>query len=107
MQSIEWIAKIKTNAGYDIASYNSPDDKQINRFIEVKSYAGNNKYFYLSKNELKKSKSIGEEYWLYLVNRDNLNDKYYTPKMIQNPYLDVFTSDKWLKVAENWRFDEI
>jgi hypothetical protein len=43
---IEWIAEYVANEGYDIASYNSKADREHNRFIEVKSYAGSRPYFY-------------------------------------------------------------
>ena len=106
-QSIEWVAKMTVNDGYDIASYDIETDKNFNRFIEVKSYAGNNKYFYLSANELKVSKRIKQNYWLYLVNRDKLSEVGYVPTMIQNPYEIVFTSGDWEMEAQNWKFEEI
>jgi len=106
-QTIEWVAKVTVNDGYDIASYDNETDKNFNRFIEVKSYAGNNKYFYLSANELKVSKIKKESYWLYLVNRDKLSSKGYAPEMIQNPHEVVFTSTGWEKEAQSWKFEEI
>ena len=106
-KTIEWVAKISVNDGYDIASYDADSDNEFNRFIEVKSYSGDDKYFYLSKNELKVSKRKGPHYWLYLVNRDKLAEKSYKPSIIQNPYENVFTSNQWEKEAQNWKFQEI
>jgi len=106
-QPIEWVALVSVNDGYDIASYDNDDDKDFNRFIEVKSYAGKNKYFYLSANELKVSKRKKDSYWLYLVNRDKLSEEGYAPKMIQNPHEEVFTSSEWEKKPQNWKFQEI
>ena len=107
LKLIEWVAQVTVNDGYDIASFDDSNDNEFNRFIEVKSYTGNNQYFYLSKNELIISKRKGIRYWLYLVNRDKINDLGYIPTMIQNPFKNVFTSDNWEKEEQNWRFQEI
>jgi hypothetical protein len=106
-KSVEWVAKIIVNYGYDIASYDVNTDKELNRFIEVKSYSGSDVYFYLSKNELQISKRKGSSYWLYLVNRDKINNKDYEPLMIQDPYTHVFTSNQWESEAQNWKFQKI
>ena len=104
---IEWVAKISVNDGYDIASYDADSDKELNRFIEVKSYTGNDKYFYLSSNEYKTAKRRRQKYWLYLVNRDKLADRNYAPTMIQDPYINVFTSNDWEMESQNWKFKQI
>ena len=106
-KSIEWVAKYIVNAGYDIASYDNDDDDNTNRFIEVKSYTGNDKYFYLSSNEYKTAKRRRQKYWLYLVNRDKLADRNYAPTMIQDPYINVFTSNDWEMESQNWKFKQI
>ena len=62
-KNIDWVAKYVVNAGYDIASFNSKEDNEFNRFIEVKSYEGKMPYFYWSKNEIKVAQLYKNNYW--------------------------------------------
>lgn len=54
----------KASLGYDILSY---DEKGNEIFIEVKSSRNKISSFYISRNELEKSKLYGEKYRIYLV----------------------------------------
>jgi len=45
----------------------------LDKFIEVKSYSGD-PYFYWSRNEVKVAETEKNNYFLYLVNRDEMND---------------------------------
>jgi len=104
-KEIFWISQNIVNEGYDIASYNSPLDTIINRFIEVKSYRGNKEYFTWSKNEVRVSKIKRDSYWLYLVNRDLIGANDYHPVMIQNPFESIFNNSKWSKDPQSWKFE--
>jgi hypothetical protein len=42
-------------------------------------------YFYWSKNEIEVEKQERDNYFLYLINRDEMNNKNYCPTIIQNP----------------------
>jgi len=98
------ISKEYANEGYDIASFNTPNETVFSRFIEVKSYRGESIYFHWSKNEINSAKIYREKYWLYLVNRDSMRNKDYIPEMIQNPYENVFLKENWKREASSWKF---
>ena len=73
----------------------------------MKSYKGKKPYFHWSKNEVEKAQEIRDNYFLYLVNRDEIDSKNYSPLMIENPYLEVFNSLDWKKECEKWYFKKI
>ena len=98
--NIDWVAEYIVNEGYDIASFDNQDDKEYNRFIEVKSYEGKTPYFYWSKNELQVASYKLETYWIYLVNRNSINNKSYKPLIIQNPFVNILANDKWTKETD-------
>ena len=106
-KDINWIAEYIVNAGYDIASYNSEEDTFLNRFIEVKSYKGDKPYFFWSRNELKESKIRKKQYWLYLINRNKMNDNDYHPIIINNPSEEILKNDDWIKSIENYKVSYI
>uniref|UniRef100_A0AB33L1X2 Protein NO VEIN C-terminal domain-containing protein n=1 Tax=Tenacibaculum sp. Pbs-1 TaxID=3238748 RepID=A0AB33L1X2_9FLAO len=100
---INWVAEYVANEGYDIASYNNEDDQVQNRFIEVKSYEGDTPYFFWSRNEYLVAKRKREEYWVYLVNRKEMNNIDYKPIMKQNPYETILTNNNWDKRIEKYK----
>ena len=99
---VEWIAEYIVNEGYDIASYNEMNDVRYNRFIEVKSYDGPKPYFYWSRNEYTVAKRKKQEYWLYLVNRSEMNDENYKPLMLQDPFNGILKNDDWDKQVDKY-----
>lgn len=88
------ISKIAVAAGYDIISFNSPDDLVYNRRIEVKTYQGN-PHFYWSENEVEVARMVRDDYYIYLVDYNNINVPGYEPMIIQNPYQSVFENHLW------------
>jgi hypothetical protein len=104
---INWVAEYVVNEGYDIASFNDISDNNHNRFIEVKSYRGNSPYFYWSKNEYQTARLRKEHYWLYLVNRDKINDDGYVPLMKQNPYETILNNKDWNVEIESYKIKMI
>jgi hypothetical protein len=90
------------NAGYDIESFDARDSIILDRFIEVKSYEGEIS-FYWSKNEVEKARELGGKYFIYLVDREIMNEKNFQPKKFQNPYMKIFENELWLKEAETWK----
>jgi len=104
VEAIEMISDLNVGAGYDVVSLISDDSNRIDKFIEVKSYQGKQPYFYWSKNEVRKANEIHGNYFLYLVNRDEIDSKDYSPIMIANPYSEVFDSLDWKKECEKWYF---
>jgi len=103
VKRIIWVSPYNVNEGYDVLSYNLPEDENTNRFIEVKSYEGNYPYFYWTKNEIETSRLKGQKYWIYLVNRREINCDGYIPIMIQNPYKTVLNHDDWIKEVEKYK----
>ena len=65
-KEVEWVSQTKGDgAGYDVASFDSPDER---RFIEVKTTNyGRGFPFYISRNELEFSKDHADHYQLYRV----------------------------------------
>jgi hypothetical protein len=103
-KEIDWVAEYIVNEGYDIASYNHEFDVLLNRFIEVKSYDGITPYFFWSRNEYSVAKLKKDDYWLYLVNRSEMNKAEYVPIMIQNPYKEILSNDEnWDKQIEKYK----
>jgi len=96
-EGIEWIAPYDSGAGYDILSFNDINSEKNDRFIEVKSYTGNNPYFYWSQNEVSTAKKKQKNYYLYLVNREDINNKDYNPIIISNPVKNILKNDNWNK----------
>jgi len=104
-KQIDWVAQYIVNEGYDIASYNEKDDKEYNRFIEVKSYDGNKPYFFWSRNEVNVAKRKLEHYWIYLVNRTEMNNEDYEPIMEQNPIENILNDGNWDKQIEKYKIE--
>ncbi|MBE0682879.1 MAG: DUF3883 domain-containing protein [Anaerolineales bacterium] len=102
---IEWVAEYVANEGYDVASYNNDFDTEHNRFIEVKSYAGDKPYFYWSRNEFLVAKRRRDSYWLYLVNRDKAGNDGYAPLMLQDPYENVLNDSKWIVGVDKYKIE--
>ncbi|MCJ1782774.1 DUF3883 domain-containing protein [Mammaliicoccus sciuri] len=83
---IKLVSEEDVTLGFDIISFNNEQDEHANRFIEVKAIT--NDIFYLSKNEIYKSSMLGSNYFLYLVNMNNINE----PIIIENPYKKIFNN---------------
>jgi hypothetical protein len=93
---IEKISTYDVSAGYDVISFDSILSTKIDRFIEVKSYSGK-PAFYWSRNEIDQARIKRGSYYLYLVNRDEMNTEGYTPLIVQDPYETVYASSDWSK----------
>ena len=104
-KQIDWVAQYIVNEGYDIASYNEEDDEEYNRFIEVKSYDGNTPYFFWSRNEFNVAKRKSKKYWVYLVNRTEMNNENYEPIMKQNPIESILNNEDWKKQIEKYKIE--
>lgn len=98
---IEKISDYYVNAGYDVVSFSSIDSTVLDRFIEVKSFSGNETFFW-SRNEIDVAKQKQDEYFLYLVDRSKMDNIAYIPTIIQNPYKNVLTNDNWNKRIEKY-----
>ena len=102
---IQIISEEWSNAGYDIQSFSNNLSIIIDRFIEVKSYEGIKPYFYWSRNEMKVARQKQNNYWIYLVNRKEMNNAGYEPIMKQNPIENILNDENWNKQIEKYRID--
>ena len=104
IEKIKRISKEKTDAGYDIASFDGQRVSFVfDRFIEVKATTGNYPMFYWSENEIEKAKSMGAQYFIYLwINFGKPNQRLLTP--IKNPHKNIWESNLIEKHAiTTWR----
>lgn len=100
--SVEWIAIYDTAAGFDIMSFETDNSDSHDRFIEVKAYSGSTPYFYWSRNEVSVAQSKMNQYFLYLVNLDEIDNPSYEPMIIQNPAIDVLDGEGWEKTVDKY-----
>ena len=106
------IAKITEPIDGDLEKIPDDSDKKVNKYIEVKSYsqkrfASNCPYFYWSSNEAKVARKEKGNYYLYIVDRDNMNNVKYKPIIINNPYEEIFNLNKWIMEPQSWLFKKI
>jgi len=89
------------NPGYDVESRNAKGE--VERYIEIKSLSGrwNHSYATLSRPQFDKATSLGDAFWLYVV--ENAESDNYQVHRIQNPALKAnhfMFDDGWRSVAE-------
>lgn len=95
------ISDYNVSAGFDILSFNTEDSDRADRYIEVKSYSGDIRFF-LSRNEIETANTNRKSFFLYLVDREKMHDEGYIPLIIANPYNEVIVSNSWKKIPQNY-----
>ena len=100
---VQIISEENAKAGYDILSFANIDSIFIDRFIEVKSYAGE-PVFYWTQNELEIAKLKADAYFIYLVDSQKIGIEGYSPKFIQDPANVLFPSQDWDRECQSFRF---
>lgn len=99
---VQQISAVNTAAGYDIESFEGHSSFLPDRFIEVKSHRGAERFF-LSVGELGAAKELGDQYYLYLVDVDQYDSPEYSPVIIKNPAIELFQEDShWLVTEVNF-----
>lgn len=98
---VKQISGIDVGAGYDIVSFSNSESTNYDRFIEVKTYVGE-EHFYWSSNEIEKAKLLRGQYVLILVNADRINERGYQPKIIIDPAISVVESGQWSLTATSY-----
>lgn len=88
------VSAIDYAAGFDIASFSSNQSNDFDRFIEVKSYSVRCRFFW-SSNEYEVARELGDQYFLYLVDRGQMQDAGYEPEIIQNPARELLADSNW------------
>jgi hypothetical protein len=83
------VGKLKTNAGYDIESFDGKSkDMSFDRLIEVKGSGDPKLRFIWSQNEMKIAKELKERYWIYFqggIDKKTGKSKF-KPILLQDPY---------------------
>lgn len=108
--NIEHTSQPNASAGYDIKSFSVIDTGEIiEKYIEVKAVSISDYRFYISKNELEKSKILSNKYYIYLLPVLS-KDKFDVNNLliIQNPYNTIFNDNiNWHKQIENYSFEKL
>lgn len=86
---IRRISDMDVSCGYDIQSFEDIKSARVDKFIEVKSFLGREK-FYWTRNEIEVSKIYSDRYFLYLIDFSLIAKPGYRPMIIRNPYEAVF-----------------
>ncbi|MEK0350760.1 MAG: DUF3883 domain-containing protein [Nitrosopumilus sp.] len=102
-RNIEHISKFDVNAGFDIKSW---ETNKKERYIEVKAVSIFDFKFHWSRNEIKKSQSLKNKYYLYLLPIiTNKNFDIASMEIIKNPFSKVFSkSSYWENQIEQYSF---
>lgn len=103
---IKRISLIDVGAGFDIVSFNNNDSNDFDRFIEVKTYKGN-EHFHWSHNEIEKASLMGEDYYIYLIDIDCINYEDYEPLIIQDPIKRIGESEGWAKRPDSYLVERV
>jgi hypothetical protein len=93
------ISSEDTSAGYDIISFESNTSLMYDRFIEVKSFKGQRR-FYWSRGERDAALALGDSYYLYIVAIDNIDQPQYSPTVVRNPATNI--GDTWDLEPDTW-----
>jgi hypothetical protein len=101
---IDWVAEYSVAEGFDVLSFHDIESIGNDRFIEVKSYSSK-PYFFWSRNEMDIARIKADNYFLYLVDRDKMNQNGYEPIMIQNPHKNILANIIWIKEIEKYRIE--
>ncbi|MBU2052835.1 MAG: DUF3883 domain-containing protein [Nanoarchaeota archaeon] len=97
-KAIDNINKIKlvslenVYAGYDIASFDSEESEEFDRFIEVKSSQYSKVHFFISKNEIKRAEQEKNKYWIYYV--EMTGRKPIKLRLFRNPIDTIIRNEK-------------
>ncbi len=105
IQDIKIISDISVNRGYDIVSFDGPESKEIDRYIEVKSYRNQPRFFW-SENEVRTAERLSEKYYIYLVNLSD-NNHGNNIIIIKDPFKHVFESVNWKISTSTWEVNKI
>jgi len=103
IEKIEHVARKNVLLGYDIKSYEGIPERSDNiRLIEVKAVSLSDYGFNWTRNEMEKSKTEGNQYYLYLLpvlkkNEFNIEKL----KIIQDPYRNILNSEQWMSCCES------
>jgi len=96
---VRTISSEDTSAGYDVISFESNSSLMYDRFIEVKSFKDQPR-FYWSRGEREVALALGDSYYLYIVDIDAIDRPQYSPTVIRNPGTNI--GDAWSFEPDTW-----
>ncbi len=105
IDQVRRVSEEDVGAGYDIISFSSKGVLEHDQFIEVKSYAGDER-FHWSAKETEVAQKLGENYHLYLIDMKKIQRNDYCPRIINGPYTYFFESgqEDWIGLMETRLF---
>lgn len=101
VNDIQHVAAFNVSAGFDILSFSRIQSYILDREIEVKSYVGVPS-FYLGRTEFERAEKNKEGYFIYLVDRESMNNEEYNPFIIENPFDTLKDFHNWSCSIENY-----
>ena len=106
-EGIQQVSLYDDSAGYDIASFESVNSQDHDRFIEVKTYArSETPYFYWTINEVSKAREHKGKYFIYLVDYNKIGVEGYKPRVIRDPAKNILDNDDWHKETNKYFIHE-
>lgn len=105
LEQVRWIADEDVGAGYDIKTFDDMRSLALDRHIEVKGHAGD-RSFHWSAGEMAAAQEKRQTYWLYLVDRQRIDEPGYEPEMYSDPYA-YFIEDNpagWKSEPTSYKF---
>lgn len=105
LDQLRWISTEDASAGYDLLSFDGLHSVSLDRCIEIKGHGGN-RAFHWSKGEIEKAQQLSTKYWLYLVDRNQIDNPGYAPEIYQDPYSYFIETNPecWRKEATTFNF---
>ena len=107
LQKISKISNENASAGYDLESFIDKTSTKIDKFIEVKSFSGTPRFFW-TPNELSTSRDLKDNYYLYIVDMNKIDEEDYVPMEIKNPAETILEGKKieydFIYESSNGRF---
>lgn len=103
---IRRVSTSDVSAGYDIISFSSLRSLSHDRFIEIKSFSHELRFFW-SVGEIQKARILGNKYILMLVDRKKVSEPDYEPTEIPDPYNYFFstTPKDWDINSTEWMIE--
>lgn len=104
INKINHVSEENVLVGYDILSWDIDNDREVHRYIEVKSVTRKNCEFFWTRNEIAAAKKLTERYHLYLLPHiGNMNFDLGGLKIISNPIIKVLNNSiNWNKQVETY-----
>ena len=99
LRKVKRISQTHAKAGFDIVSFESETSKSPDRFIEVKSFNIQPRHFFWTDNEITKAREFTENYFLYIVDRDQIEKENYNPIIVKNPFEEIFDGKELNKLS--------